>query len=80
MDTMLRCNSGVAWRFLWKFSKRVLFIDDDVMFSTAQRKTLSELNVQIDQAESGKSGIELAYIYAHQAIVLFLGLPDMTDS
>ena len=50
------------------------------MFSTAQRKTLSELNVQIDQAESGKSGIELAYIYAHQAIVLFLGLPDMTDS
>ena len=59
---------------------RILFIDDDVVFSNALSEMLEEQNIQVDQAESGESGIELADIYDYQAIVLDLGLPDMTGS
>ena len=59
---------------------RILFIDDDVVSSNALSEMLEEQNIQVDQAESGESGIELADIYDYQAIVLDLGLPDMTGS
>ena len=59
---------------------RILFIDDDAVFANALSEMLEEQNIQVDQAECGESGHELADIYDYQAIVLDLGLPDMTDS
>ena len=59
---------------------RILFINDDVVFFKALSKMLEEQNIRVDQAESGESGIELADIYDYQAIVLDLGLLDMTGS
>ena len=59
---------------------RILFIDDDAVFASALSEILEDQNIQVDQAESGESGIELAEIYDYQAIVLDLGLPDMTGS
>ena len=59
---------------------RILFIDDDAVFSNALSEILEDQNIQVDQAECGETGIELADIYDYQAIVLDLGLPDMTES
>ena len=42
---------------------RILFIDDDAVFSNALSEMLEEQNIQVDQAECGESGIELADIY-----------------
>jgi DNA-binding response OmpR family regulator len=56
---------------------RILFIDDDAVFANALSEMLEEQNIQVDQAECGESGHELADIYDYQAIVLDLGLPDM---
>ena len=50
------------------------------MFFNALSEMLKEQNIQVNQAECGKSGIELSDIYYYQAIVLDLGLPDMTGS
>ena len=57
---------------------RILFIDDDAVFSNALSEILEDQNMQVDQAEWGETGIELAHIYDYQAIVLDLGLPNMT--
>ncbi len=59
---------------------RILFIDDDAVFASALSEILEDQNIQVDQAECGETGIELADIYDYQAIVLDLGLPDMTGS
>lgn len=59
---------------------RILFIDDDAVFSNALSEILEDQNIQVDQAECGETGIELADIYDYRAIVLDLGLPDMTGS
>ena len=56
---------------------RILFIDDDAVFSNALSEMLEEQNIQVDQAECA-SGMNWRYDY--QAIVLNLGLPDMTGS
>ena len=40
----------------------ILFIDDGVLFSKALGETHKDQNIQVDHAESGKSGIELADI------------------
>ena len=59
---------------------RILFIDDDAVFSNALSEILEDQNIQVDQAECGETGIELSYICDYQAIVLDLGLPDITGS
>ena len=59
---------------------RILFIDDDTVFANALSEMLEEQNIQVDQATCGKSGHELADIYDYEAILLDLGLPDMTGS
>ena len=59
---------------------RILFIDDDTVFANAISEMLEEQNIQVDQATCGKSGHELADIYDYEAILLDLGLPDMTGS
>ena len=59
---------------------RILFIDDDTVFANALSEMLEEQNIQVDQATCGKSGHELADIYDYEAILLVLGLPDMTGS
>lgn len=56
----------------------ILFIDNDAVFSDALGEILEDQNIQVDQAECGQTGIELTDIYDYQAIVLDLGLPDMT--
>ena len=56
----------------------ILFIDNDAVFSNAFGEILEDQNIQVDQAECGETGIELTGIYDYQAIVLDLGLPDMT--
>ena len=48
------------------------------MFTNSLIKILEEQNIQGDQDECGETGIELADICDYQAIVLDLGLPDMT--
>ena len=58
----------------------ILFIDNDAVFANALSEMLEGQNIQIDQAECGGSGHELAHIYDYQAIVLDLGLPDMSGS
>ena len=58
----------------------ILFIDDDVVFSNALSEILEDQIIQVDKAECGETGIELADIYDYRAIVLDLGLPDMTRS
>ena len=52
---------------------RILFIDDDAVFASALSEILEDQNIQVDQAESGESAIELAEIHDYQAIVLDLG-------
>ena len=59
---------------------RILFIDDDTVFANALSEMLEEQNIQVDQATCSKSGHELADIYDYEAILLDLGLPDMTGS
>lgn len=59
---------------------RILFIDDDTVFANALSEMLEEQNIQVDQATCGKSGHELADIYDYEAILLDLGLPDMTGN
>ena len=59
---------------------RILLIDDDAVFSNAPSEILEDQNIQVDQAECGETGIELADIYDYRAIVLDFGLPDMTGS
>ena len=59
---------------------RILFIDDDTVFANALSEMLEGQNIQVDQATCGKSGHELADIYDYEAILLDLGLPDMTGS
>ena len=59
---------------------RILFIDDDVMFSNTLREILEKQSIQFDQAESAKSGIELADFCEYQTIVLDINLLDMTGS
>ena len=56
--------------FLWEFSMHILFIDDNAVFANALSEMLEEQNIQVDQAECGGSGHELADIYDYQAIVL----------
>ena len=51
----------------------ILFIDDDAEFANARSEMLEEQNIQVDQAECGGSGHELADIYDYQAIVPNLG-------
>jgi len=58
----------------------ILFIDDDAVFANALSEMLEEQNIQVDQAECGGSGHELADIFDYQAIILNLGPPDMTGS
>ena len=41
---------------------RILFIDDDAVFSNALSEILEDQNIQVDQAECGETGIELADI------------------
>ena len=41
---------------------RILFIDDDAVFANALSEMLEEQNIQVDQAECGESGHELADI------------------
>ena len=59
---------------------RILFIDGDAVFSNALSEILGDQIIQVDKAECGETGIELADIYDYRAIVLDLGLPDMTGS
>ena len=56
----------------------ILLIDEDAVFANALNEMLEGQNIQIDQAECGGCGIELADIYDYQLIVLDLGLPNMT--
>ena len=56
---------------------RILFIDDDAVFSNALSEILEDQNIQVDQAECGETGIELAHICDYQAIVLDLGPSNM---
>ena len=42
---------------------RILFIDDDAVFANALSEMLEEQNIQVDQAECGRSDHELADIY-----------------
>ena len=58
----------------------ILFIDDDAVFANALSEMLEEQNIQVEQAECGVSGHELADIFDYQAIILNLGPPDMTGS
>lgn len=58
---------------------RILFIDDDAVFSSALSEILEDQNIQAHQAECGQTGIELSDIYDYRAIILVLGLPDMTE-
>ena len=37
---------------------RILFIDDDAVFSNALSEMLEEQNILVDQAECGESGID----------------------
>ena len=50
------------------------------MFANALSEMLEEQNIRVDQATCGKSGHELADIYDYEAILLDLGLPNMTGS
>ena len=58
----------------------ILFIDDYTVFANAHSAMLEEQTIQVDQATCSKGGYELADIYNYQAILLDLGLPDMTGS
>ena len=58
----------------------ILFIDDDAVLANALSEMLEEQNIQVNQGECHGSGHEPADIYDYQAIVLDLGLPDMTGS
>ena len=58
----------------------ILFIDVNAVFANALNEMLEEQNVQVGQAECGGSGHEPADIYDYQAIVLSLGLPDISGS
>ena len=59
---------------------RILFIDDDAVFSSSPSEIFKDQNIQAHQAECDQTGIELADIYDYRAIILVLGLPDMTGS
>ena len=50
------------------------------MFSNALSEILEKQNIQVDQAESAKSGIELADICDCRTIFLDLNVPDTTGS
>ena len=59
---------------------RILFIDDDVVFFNVLSEILEKQSIQVDQAESAKSVIELADICDYPTIILDLSLPDMTGN
>ena len=58
----------------------ILLIDYDAVFFNALSEILEDQSIQVDKAECGENGIELANIYDYRAIVLDLGLPDTTGS
>lgn len=59
---------------------RILLIEDDSLLSELLQGSLSQKDFTIDQAYSGKEGLELFSLYSYSAIILDLGLPDMKGS
>jgi two-component system aerobic respiration control sensor histidine kinase ArcB len=56
---------------------RVLVVEDQIMASIVVRNMLSSLNCQVDIAENGEQGVELAKNNHYELIFMDIGLPDI---
>ena len=56
---------------------RILLIEDDVLLAQSLTDALEAEGFQVDEADCGEDGLELAKLYEYQVMILDLGLPDM---
>ncbi|HVU15661.1 MAG TPA: response regulator [Candidatus Didemnitutus sp.] len=56
----------------------VLVIDDEVQIRRLLRLTLAEAGYSVREAETGRDGLDEAHRQAPDAVILDLGLPDLT--
>jgi Response regulators consisting of a CheY-like receiver domain and a winged-helix DNA-binding domain len=54
-----------------------LLIEDDVLLAQSLTDALEAEGFQVDEADCGEDGLELAKLYEYQVMILDLGLPDM---
>ncbi len=57
---------------------RALLIEDDPLLAQELAEMLANQCIHIDTVNCGKDGLELTYLYEYNAIILDLGLPDMS--
>ncbi len=59
---------------------RILLIEDNALFAQSLCGALENKGFHIDETDRGEDGLELASLYEYQAIILDLGLPDMSGT
>ena len=57
---------------------RILMIEDDLAYAKSIQLTLKTEGLEVEIAEGGEDGLDLGSIYEYSAILLDLGLPDIS--
>jgi len=59
---------------------RILMIEDDTAMAGSLRATLQSRGFNVYVADTAEEGVDLARIYDYDAVLLDLGLPDMSGN